>query len=146
LKRSDRIRPVKEIVDSRERDAGRRLAEARTRVEEQEKQLQQLQRYRDEYLAGGTPAVGTTDTVRLVNLNAFLGRISDAIREQQARIAEARRELEALLEAWRGVKLESTALGRAVERFEADERRADDRQEQREQDKLAAQRPLRPPT
>jgi flagellar FliJ protein len=146
LQRSDRIRPVKDLADSRERDAGRLVAEARARVEECERQLQQLQRYREDYLGGGGAALGTTDTVRLTNRGAFLDRLNEAMREQTARVAEAHDELARCTEAWRHSRIESTALGRAVDRFERDEQRDADRREQREQDELSMQRSVRPKT
>lgn len=146
MQRSDRIKPVKDLADSRERDAGRLLVEARERVEECERQLQQLQSYRDEYLGGGEPGLGTTDTVRLANRSAFLERLNEAIREQTARTTEARHELERRTEAWRHTRVESAALGRAVDRFERDEQRDAERREQREQDELSMQRSTRPKT
>lgn len=138
MKRSDRLRPVHQLADGRERDAGRALGELRRQVEEQERQLEQLRRFRDEYTSGNPPGLGTTDAVRLANYGAFLGRLNDAIREQERRVAQSRAEAERLADAWRERRAESAALGQAVERLESEERRAGDRREQHEQDELAA--------
>lgn len=144
MSRSERMQPVKNLADSREREAGLSLSDARARVVEHERQLEQLQRYRDEYLAGGPDGLGTTDTVRLSNRSAFLGRLNDAIREQEARLAEARRESDERADQWRETRVEAAALGRAVDRLRKDEARTSDRKEQREHDELAMQRSTRP--
>lgn len=144
MSRSERMRPVKQLADSRERDAGRELGEARARVAEHEQQLEQLLRYRDEYLDGGAAGLGTTDTVRLSNRSAFLERLNGAIREQRARLEAARAEADACVEAWRETRVEAEAIGRAVDRFRQDERRAADRREQRQQDDLAGRRSGKP--
>ena len=136
MKPSDRLKPVRDLAGGRERDAGLALAELRRKLEEQERQLDQLQRFREEYVSGRPPGLGTTDAVRLANYGAFLGRLGDAIREQEKRIAELRREAERLGETWRERRAETAALDSAVERLRSDERRAVNRREQHEQDEL----------
>ncbi len=137
MKRSDRLRPVRDIAGGRERDAGAALGELRRRLEDQERQLEQVLRFREEYVGGRPPGLGTTDAVRLANYGAFLGRLNDAIRDQQKRVAELRGEAEKLEQAWRERRAETAALDRAVERIHLDERRAVDRREQRDQDEIA---------
>lgn len=144
MSRSRRMKPVQELVDSRERDAGRALSDARARLAEQEERLEQLLEYRDEYLASGSPGLGTTDTVRLANRSVFLDRLNEAIREQRGRLERAREAAEQSADAWRETRVEAAAIGRAVDRFRQDERRAEERSEQREQDELATQRSGRP--
>lgn len=137
MKPSDRLKPVRDLAGGRERDAGRALAELRRRLEEHERQLEQLHRFREEYVSASPPGLGTTDAVRLANYGAFLGRLGDAIREQERRVAELRREAERLAEAWRQRHAETAALDGAVRRMAAVERRSQDRREQQEQDELA---------
>jgi len=139
------MQPVQQLAESRERDAGRALADARARLADQEQQLEQLLRYRDEYLAGGSPGLGTTDTVRLSNRSAFLERLNDAIREQRARVDRAQEESDRYAAAWQETRVEAAAIGRAVDRFRQDERRAVERVEQREHDEFAIRRPAKPP-
>jgi len=145
MSRSGRMQPVQQLAESRERDAGRALADARARLADQEQQLEQLLRYRDEYLAGGSPGLGTTDTVRLSNRSAFLERLNDAIREQRARVDRAQEESDRYAAAWQETRVEAAAIGRAVDRFRQDERRAVERVEQREHDEFAIRRPAKPP-
>jgi flagellar FliJ protein len=145
MSRADRMKPVEDLVNNRERDAGRALAEARSRLSEQEGQLAQLQRYRDDYLAGGETGLGTTDAVRLSNRNAFLGRLSEAIQEQSGRVEAARRDAEKRAEEWRASRVESAAVERGVDRLREQERLAADRREQSEQDEMAMNRSIKPP-
>jgi flagellar FliJ protein len=137
VKRSDRLKPVRDLAGGRERDAGLALADLRRQVEEQERRLEQLRGFREEYVSGRPPGLGTTDAVRLANYGAFLGRLHDAIREQEKRVAELRNEAERQAQAWRERRSETAALDRAVERLHADERRTADRREQHDQDELA---------
>lgn len=143
MKRSDRLKPVRELAGGRERDASLALAELRRQVEEQERRLEQLRKFRDEYVSGRPPGLGATDAVRLANLGAFLGRLNDAIREQEKRLAELRRNVERQAELWRERHSETAAIDRVVERLHADEQRALDRREQNDQDELAQW--VRPP-
>jgi flagellar FliJ protein len=137
VKRSDRLKPVRDLAGGREREAGLALAGLRRQLEEQERRLEQLRGFREEYVSGRPPGLGTTDAVRLANYGAFLGRLNEAIREQEKRIAALREEVECKAESWRERRSETAALDRAVERLHADERRALDRREQRDQDELA---------
>lgn len=137
MKRSDRLKPVRDLAGGREREAGLALAGLRRQLEEQERRLEQLRGFREEYVSGRPPGLGTTDAVRLANYGAFLGRLNEAIREQEKRIAALREEVECKAESWRERRSETAALDRAVERLHADERRALDRREQRDQDELA---------
>lgn len=143
MKRSDRLKPVRDLAGGRERDAGLALAELRRQVDEQERRLEQLCGFREEYLSGRPPGLGTTDAVRLANYGAFLGRLNDAIRDQEKRIADLRHAAERQAESWRERRSETAALDRVVERLHADEQRAVDRREQRDQDELAQS--VRPP-
>ena len=49
MTRSKRIRPVVEIAENRERDAARQLGVSRQSVAEQERRLEELLQYREEY-------------------------------------------------------------------------------------------------
>ncbi len=139
------MQPIKELADSRERDAGRLLYAARQLVEEREQKLGQLVRYRDEYLAATLPGGTGTDALRLANFSTFLDRLNDSIREQQRLVGEARDEAERRTAEWQALKVEAAALSKAVERLRQEEVRDSDRREQRDHDELSTQRSTKPP-
>lgn len=137
MNRSDRMQPIKNLADSRERDAGKVLADARGVLDERERQLEQLRRYREDYQRQNAPGIGAVDPVRLQNYQAFLARLGDAIQQQERSVAEARAELERHADAWREKRVEAAALGRVVDRLKDGERRVEDRREQHDHDERA---------
>ena len=143
MNRSDRMKPIKRYADTREQDAGARLAKARTLVEERERQLGELRRYREEYAAQQSQGVGTVDVVRLQNYHAFLGRLGDAIRQQQALLDEARLEVDRCATHWRESRAEAAAVGKVVDTLRSHEQRERDRREQQDHDERALRTPGR---
>jgi flagellar FliJ protein len=144
MTRSERIQPIKSLADEREREAGRTLSRAQAALEAAEKQLAELSSYRAEY-AARQPDGGALDVARLQNLQAFLGRLEDAIRQQQQIVDHARVAADASGSAWRERKIESASLGKAVNRLQAQERAATDRREQAATDERASRaRPTMP--
>ncbi len=144
MTRSERIKPIKTLADDRERDAGRALSRAQAALEAAEKQLSELASYRAEYAARQQDA-GAVDIARVQNFQAFLGRLEDAIRQQQQVVDQARAAADASSAAWRERKIESSSLGKVVSRLQTQERVAIDRREQAATDERASMsRPVRP--
>jgi flagellar FliJ protein len=140
MSRSDRIQPIKEIADTRERNAGAVVAQAERALRDRERQLAQLRQYLDEYMRKNTPGLGSVDPVRLENYRAFLARLTEAVRAQEQLVEQANREYERKREDWRVQHVEAAALGRAVERMQVSERTEQDRREQKEADEDTANR------
>jgi len=134
MTRSERIQPVKEIADTRERNAGAVVAQAERALKDREQQLAQLSNYLDDYVRKNSPGIGTVDPVRLNNYRAFLTRLTEAVRAQEQLVEMASREYERKKEDWRVQHVEAAALGRAVERMQVVERTEQDRREQKESD------------
>jgi flagellar FliJ protein len=142
MTRSERMQPIKALADTRERDAGAGVAAARRELEDREQQLEQLRGYRAEY-ASRAAREGAADAVRLQNYHAFLGRLGDAIRQQEELVAAARQDLEHRTASWQERRIEAASLGKAVERIAESEQKAADRREQRDTDERALR--ARPP-
>lgn len=140
MSRSERIQPIKDIADTRERNAGAVVAEAERALKDREQQLAQLKTYLDDYVSKNTPGLGSVDPVRLKNYRAFLARLTDAVRAQEQLVESASREYERKKEDWRVQHVEAAALGRAVERMQLFERTEQDRREQKETDEDTANR------
>ena len=136
MTRSERMQPIKSLADTRERDAGTVVAGARRVLEEREKQLEQLRAYRAEYAARAAQQ-GAADAVRLQNYHAFLGRLADAVRQQQELVEAARQDLERKTADWQQRRVEAASLGKVVERIASAERRVADRRDQRDTDERA---------
>lgn len=138
MKRAKRLEPVQQIVDDAQRRLAMSVAAFEKRVIEGEAKLQELQRYKGEYeqqfshRAGR--GIGATD---LRDYQAFLARLAEAIKQQQALVNRARAEHEAERLKWQEALKRSRALGHVVERWQAEERHMNDRRDQRESDERA---------
>ncbi len=144
MSRSERIQPIKDIADTRERNAGAVVAQAERALRDREQQLAQLKRYLDEYVRKNTPGIGSVDPVRLNNYRAFLARLTEAVRAQEQLVEQASQEYDRKREDWRVQHVEAAALGRAVERMQLFERTEQDRREQKESDEDTSNRRKRP--
>lgn len=138
MKRAKRLEPVQQIVDDAQRRLALSVAAFEKRVLEGEAKLQELQRYKGEYeqqfsqRAGR--GIGATD---LRDYQAFLARLSEAIKQQQALVARARSEHQSERVKWQEALKRSKALGHVVDRWQAEERQMNDRRDQRESDERA---------
>ncbi len=113
------------------------MADAQRKVADLERQLEQLQSYRDEYLKHAAPNGAAMDAVKLQNFRCFLDRLGDAMRQHLKNLDAARAEYEKRRSLWSDKRIEAESLGRAVERFRLEEQRDADRREQREGDDAA---------
>ncbi len=113
------------------------MADAANKVAELEKQLQQLQKYRDEYVRNSTQSDGGMDAVRLQNYRSFLDRLGDAMRQHGKNLEVARAEFEKKRALWSEKRVEAESLGKVVDRFRKEEQHDADRREQRDGDDAA---------
>jgi flagellar FliJ protein len=135
------MKPVQNLYDDTERRLAQGLATVERRVAEAEGKLQELERYRGEYdkqfaqRAGG--GIGVT---ALRDYQAFLAKLTEAIKQQQAVVRRAQSERDAERQRWQEAAKRAKALGHVVEQWQTEERRASDRREQRESDERAQRR------
>jgi flagellar protein FliJ len=145
MTRAKRLQPVQNLVDDTERRLAVSLVAFERRVAETETKLQELERYRAEYerqfsqRAG--KGIGATD---LRDYQAFLGRLAEAIRQQQAIVQRAHAERDGERQKWQDAAKRSKALGHVVEKWQTEERQTSDRREQRESDERAQRKVSRP--
>jgi len=139
--RAKRMKPVQNLFDDTERRLALAVATIERKVAEAEAKLQELERYRGDYdkqfVQRAGRGIGATD---LRDYQAFLGRLSEAIRQQQAVVKRAQSERDAERQRWQEAAKRAKALGHVVEQWQTEERRASDRREQRETDERAQRR------
>ena len=135
--KSKRFKPIQEIASTSAKDLSRAMGEAGRKVADLERQLEQLQSYRDEYVRNSTQAAGAMDAVKLQNYRSFLDRLGEALRQHLATLDSARSEYEKRRVQWSEKRIEAESLSRVVERFRKEEQHAADRREQREGDDAA---------
>lgn len=145
MTRAKRMKPVQTLFDDTERRLAQSIAVFERKVAEAEAKQQELVRYRGEYekqfsqRAGR--GIGVTD---LRDYQAFLARLSEAIRQQQAIVKRMQAERDAERQRWQEAAKRAKALGYVVEQWQTEERRDADRREQRETDERAQRKVNRP--
>jgi flagellar export protein FliJ len=137
MMKSKRFEPIQEIASTSAKDLSRAMAEAGRKVADHERQLEQLQSYRDEYVRNSTEGSGAIDAVKLQNYRSFLDRLGEALRQHVKSLDTARAEYEKRRALWSEKRVEAESLGRVVDRFRKEEQHAADRREQREGDDAA---------
>jgi flagellar protein FliJ len=135
--KSKRLKPIQEIASTSAKNLSRAMGEAGRKVADLERQLEQLQTYRDEYVRNSTQAAGAMDAVKLQNYRSFLDRLGEALRQHLATLDSARIEYEQRRVQWSDKRIEAESLSRVMERFRKEEQHAADRREQREVDDAA---------
>ena len=137
MMKSKRFEPIQEIASSSAKDLSRAMGEAGCKVADLEREHEQLQSYRDEYVRNSTQSNGAMDAVRLQNYRSFLGRLGEALHQNLKSLDSARAEYEQRRLLWSEKRVEAESLGRVVDRFRKEEQHAADRREQREGDEAA---------
>jgi flagellar export protein FliJ len=137
MMKSKRFEPIRDIASTSAKDLSRAMAEAGRKVTDLERQLQQLQAYREEYVRNSTESGGAIDAVKLQNYRSFLERLGEAMRLHEKNLGVARAEYERRRTLWSEKRIEAESLGRVVERFKKDEQREADARDQRDGDEVA---------
>ena len=138
MTRAKRLQPVQNLVEEQQRRLAQSVAGIEKRLSDAETKLAELERYRKEYeaqlSARAQSGIGVMD---LRDYQAFLARLSEAVRQQQALVQRARIERDLERTRWQEAAVRAKALDHVVERWELEERRSMDRKEQRETDERA---------
>ena len=135
--KSKRFEPIREIASTSAKDLSLAMSEAGRKVADLERQLEQLQSYRDEYLRNSSQSAAATDVVKLQNYRSFLDRLGEALRQHLKSLETERSEYERRRALWSEKRIEAESLSRAVDRFRKEEQHVADRREQHEGDEAA---------
>jgi flagellar protein FliJ len=137
MMKSKRFEPIQEIAATSAKDLSRAMGDAARKVTDLERQLKQLESYRDEYVRNTTQSAAAIDAVKLQNYRSFLDRLGEALRQHQKNLDNARAEYERRHQLWSEKRIEAESLSRVVDRFRKEEQHAADQREQREGDEAA---------
>ncbi|KDE39601.1 MAG: flagellar export protein FliJ [Nitrincola lacisaponensis] len=135
VRRSKRLEVVLGLAQKQRDAADRYLAESRQRLQQAETQQVQLQNYMLEYQQQFTQAgqQGMT-TDRLRQHQAFIGRLEQALRQQQETIRVARQQLEQVTQYWQSVYARFKGIEKLTEKVRQGEQLAQDKREQQQID------------
>lgn len=133
---STRLAPLQTVAESREEEAVRRLLDCQRELAERQSRLEELHRYAQDY-ASQAPA---STPWLLSNRHAFLGRLAEAERVQQQRVAEAQLAVDAERARWLLSRRDVSVLDQLAACYRAREQQQVQRREQRASDELALRR------
>ena len=128
--RSERLQPVVDQAQRRQKDALQRLAEQQQKLAHAEQQLAELKRYRADYGVSG----GGLTVSALLNRQQFVERVDQAIVQQARLIERLERQVQAARERWLQAHARENALGTVVDRLRNQEEQREQRLEQAEVD------------
>ena len=141
MKRADRLEPVQKVVDDTERRMAEHFAAAERLVHTSKQKLHELQSYRDDYTQGfARRAKGGMGARDLVDYQAFMSRLDEAIKQQSQLVQRAQHDSDVQRRRWQEAAQRAKALGKVITRWQQEELQAADRREQREIDERAQRR------
>jgi flagellar FliJ protein len=138
MTRAQRLQPVQHLAEENERRLARSLAAFERRVSDAEAKRDELERYRHDYerkfAERAASGIGVTD---LRDYQAFLARLSEAIRQQGQIVERARSERDLERKRWQEAAVRAKAIDHVIDRWQDEERSRTERREQRESDERA---------
>lgn len=138
MKKSKKLEPVYRYSESRQQDAARLMAEGIRQLEVQQKQLDDLLRYRSEYMLKlQSHQSAPQGAVQLKDFRVFLTKLDQAIELQQQRRQAAEKEYTEKRQLWMASRTRKRAVGEVIGRHRRREQVLDERREQFEADELA---------
>ena len=141
MTRSKRMQPVQRVAQSREQSAVQKLGQSQQYLDAQQAKLEELRAYRDQYAKAFETSGGAgLDATRVQDYRAFLNRLGEAIRHQEAVIAQCCARHEQSRQQWIEARTHSQAVEKAVDRYRQQEHKQKERKEQQEQDEHGQRR------
>lgn len=144
MKRSERMAPVQRVLDGTERERARDMGAAQRGLGAAEARLQELQQYHMDYVRGfQQTARAGGNVMALRDFQSFLGRLEEAIRQQEQIVAQARQSVAGSTRLWQNAARQVKAVETVVDKWQGDERRHEQRLEQKDTDERAQRQSAR---
>lgn len=130
---SERIQPLQQMAGTREEQAARRLLDQQRQLKEREQRLAELTEYLGEY----ERQEHLSSARMLMNRQAFVQRLREAIGVQLRLVEQARANCDVERGRWLLERREVSTLDQLSECYRRRERLVDERREQRQLDEFA---------
>jgi flagellar FliJ protein len=132
------MQPVQTVVDEKERQRAEQLAGGEQKVSASEKRLAELTQYEADYRHNFKNKVSAgMSSLELRDYQMFLAKLAEAIRQQNALVSAARQERDEHRTQWQHAAQRAKAVENVIDHWQAEERKATDRREQRDSDERA---------
>ena len=133
------LQTVLDLMQQRADEATQQLARLIAAEQDAKSKLQLLVDYREEYARRfQTAAIDGLSPQQWRNFQDFLGRLDDAIKQQQEAVTRSQRNTSAGQQAWKAQQVKLKAMDTLSERHRHSEMRRESRQEQKMIDEIAA--------
>jgi flagellar protein FliJ len=138
MTRSERLKPIQRLNESREKDAAKALGHSVQSLQQHEQRLSELQQYRDEY-DRQIQELGQNGVIasRLQQMQTFLHNLNTAIAQQQGIVEQARRQQEQKRHSWQRAHSKSQVMDNVADRYRRDEQYQANKRDQKENDEHA---------
>ncbi|SFF43766.1 FliJ protein [Fontimonas thermophila] len=130
------LQPLHRLAEAREQDAARRLLERQRELAERERRLRELVQYLAEYES----AAQVHNAQMLMNRQAFLARLREAVAVQERLVEQARTNCDVERTHWLLQRREVSTLDQLIDRYRRRERDVEAQRAQRQLDEFALQR------
>ena len=137
MTRTQRLEPVVQHTDKKERLALQEVAQSQAVFEGEQRRLSQLQDYRLEYLQKKKTDIGVFTPIELQEFNRFMQQLDQTIQQQMEVVALRQRELDQKREQWTATRIDSKKMHKVVERLKQQEFVEQERKEQKTLDEFA---------
>lgn len=133
MNRSTKLQPVARIRKQQERNAARLHGDTIQQAEQQQKQLNELISYRDQYLKSFQSACESgLSAVQMQEYRFFINRLDAAIGQQQQSVANGQIKREISREKWVDKRGRSKMINKVIENRKQEENKIKEKREQRE--------------
>jgi flagellar FliJ protein len=136
--RSQRLAVVLALEERKEREALERMGEARKLVDQQREQVENLNRYQQEYRQQiRNSQQGVVQVSRLRAWQAFIAQLDQVIRQQQTQLDQAEKVFEVRKQEWQQAWERRRGMEKYIDTCRQQERREQDLREQKLSDEAA---------
>jgi flagellar protein FliJ len=136
--RSQRLQVVLKLEEQKEKQALEKMAEAQKAHEAQRQQIENLERYQQEYRDQIRASQhGVVPVSRLQAFQAFIGQLDQVITQQQSVLQQTEARLDSCREAWQKAWERRRGMEKYIETCRRQERQDMDAREQKLADEAA---------
>jgi flagellar protein FliJ len=135
--RAKRMKIVLTLAEKAEDEAAKRVKEQLDLIKLEQEQLQDINAYSEQYLQSYSELRTGVSAQEMINYSGFIGRLADAIKEQEEKIQRLQHGLDKLKSQWSITHQKRKALEDLIERLKKEESAALEKLLQKELDELA---------
>ncbi|HHJ39876.1 MAG: hypothetical protein AXA67_06175 [Methylothermaceae bacteria B42] len=140
MKRLKRLKPVEEFTAGKESAAAKVLNELSGKIQAAQHQLQELQRFREQYAAQFHQQNRLVSGLQIKEYQAFLAKLGSGIKAQEEKLSQLRQEFAAARQHWQEAYCRHKGIQKVRDNLQRRSRILTEQALQREMDDLAGRK------